>query len=210
MHVLSLPPAFVLSQDQTLKLKSSISTKSLRKLTEFLPPRVSPEKRYSPKHRQSRCLVLDRPEGQSAIMRSPQGHRRPRFSFFLHLSKSRSRQRRRQTSHQPAAQGAGFWRGRPPVRQNRAVDEAYLANPAPSVNTKLEEICSFFDVSFKAPGVEAKKERSQKQHCFCVVLARAAKNHPVTFEMGARGATRRRNTSRFKGSCVKPEGKHLT
>jgi hypothetical protein len=30
LHVLSLPPAFVLSQDQTLKLKSSISTVSTR------------------------------------------------------------------------------------------------------------------------------------------------------------------------------------
>ena len=36
LHVLSLPPAFVLSQDQTLKLKDLISTKSLRKLTEYL------------------------------------------------------------------------------------------------------------------------------------------------------------------------------
>ena len=32
LHVLSLPPAFVLSQDQTLKLKDLISTKSLRKI----------------------------------------------------------------------------------------------------------------------------------------------------------------------------------
>ena len=45
MHVLSLPPAFVLSQDQTLKLKEfDLDYMSLRKLTEHLSLQVSPER----------------------------------------------------------------------------------------------------------------------------------------------------------------------
>jgi hypothetical protein len=88
---------------------------------------------------------------------------------------------------------------------NRAVDEAYLANPSPSVNNNLKEFFSFFEVSFKVSAVETKKERSQKQHCFCVVFARGVKNDPVTFVMSARGTIERLNCFRVGGSCRKPK-----
>ena len=83
LHVLSLPPAFVLSQDQTLKLKDLISTISLRKLTETYSLTSVSTKRDVAHQNVDRSM-----SSRSVHKTDPQGHRRPRFSFFLHLSKS--------------------------------------------------------------------------------------------------------------------------
>ena len=75
----------------------------------------------------------------------PQGHRRLRFSFFLHLSKSKSRPTgQEQEPAQPSRLAAGEPRG--PVRAAiavAAVDEPYLDQPARPVNSprKLSEGC---------------------------------------------------------------------
>ena len=89
MHVLSLPPAFVLSQDQTLKLMRSDWLAGHARIDEnfhtasFARCRFySLSKREPPK---SRCGTI----GQTVVPASPC---RPRFSFFhIQFSKNRNR-----------------------------------------------------------------------------------------------------------------------
>jgi hypothetical protein len=73
---------------------------------------------------------FDRPEGRSA--RTPP----PTLLFSLHLSKNRclvwDEDKPRISS---MLKGTSFWRLRQPARENRAVDEVYLDQPAASVNT---------------------------------------------------------------------------
>ena len=105
MHVLGLPPAFVLSQDQTLKLKSLIlvwlggfSKESLRNghLHTTAPPLRSPQAR---RHgdglkRRIRQSVASTNRFARALPRSrwagPPGLRRLRFPFFYSVVKERS------------------------------------------------------------------------------------------------------------------------
>jgi hypothetical protein len=93
LHVLSLPPAFALSQDQTLKLKSEIIwliTRYALGRSEEQPidgvhigsnperpePSCELETRFKPIH----STPTKTPS--RASLRDPQGHGRPRFSFF--------------------------------------------------------------------------------------------------------------------------------
>jgi hypothetical protein len=171
--VLSLPPAFVLSQDQTLKLKDLISTKSLRKLTEYLPSLGFPKAVYSPKHRQRSMSSFT-----AIVSNRPQGHRRLRFSFSSSLVKEPSSPTGDEEEPQTARPSLGTVRslkrsGQTPP-QWPAVDEPYLSHTRTHVNTKIKEIRFFFEVYFSVPEVETKKYRSQKHRCFCVVLSRTA------------------------------------
>jgi hypothetical protein len=146
LHVLSLPPAFVLSQDQTLKLKDLISTKSLRKLTEYLPSLGFPKAVYSPKHRQ-RSMYLT-----AIVSNRPQGHRRLRFSFSSSLVKEPSSPTGDEEEPQTARPSLGTVRslkrsGQTPP-QWPAVDEPYLSHTRTHVNTKIKEICFGFCALF--------------------------------------------------------------
>jgi hypothetical protein len=134
LHVLSLPPAFVLSQDQTLKLKDLISTKSLRKLTECHPLQVSPERWYSPKHRLGRCR-LDNPK----IVRKDTAA----YASLsrLHLSKSTRLNRDAKTAGpapprpEPSAQADTRPRkDRRQPHQEPAADEPDISSPPSPVN----------------------------------------------------------------------------
>jgi hypothetical protein len=59
-------------------------------LIDRAPPSVGfPTAVYSPKHRSGRCLLMTVHKDRPRFKEPPQGHRRLRFSFFLHLSKSR-------------------------------------------------------------------------------------------------------------------------
>jgi len=72
----------------------------------------------------------------------PQGHRRLRFSFSLHLSKNTRLTETKKNPKNPSLpeKGAqGLEAVRPPVAWNRAVDEHYLDNPTLNVNTQNEE-----------------------------------------------------------------------
>ena len=86
MHVLSLPPAFALSQDQTLKLEVIQSARSSRIdgahniATAFPPHDCELPKRKTAEVSSTQPNPKVRPD--------PQGLRRPRFSFHIHLSKS--------------------------------------------------------------------------------------------------------------------------
>jgi hypothetical protein len=86
LHVLSLPPAFALSQDQTLKFWMRFEPAKSQRLTRFRhlqdcsrSPWVLNLKRVTAEvssDRSVRKVALSRESG-------PQGLRRPRFSFFL-------------------------------------------------------------------------------------------------------------------------------
>jgi hypothetical protein len=137
LHVLSLPPAFVLSQDQTLKLKNLISTKSLRKLTEYLLTVGFPTAVYSPKRKIGR-YSLDRPKGQSA--RTPP----PTLLFLSSLVKEQipsTPDKNRNPRYPPAFQqeNPGPLTAATAVA---AVDEPYLVQPAGPVNSPRTEIRS--------------------------------------------------------------------
>ncbi|SCM78529.1 conserved hypothetical protein [uncultured Pleomorphomonas sp.] len=88
LHVLSLPPAFVLSQDQTLMFKESIpksqvhSTRSFH-LSSILPDKAKTETLSRNVHSglSSSWHIPQPPKGSDNVPTSPK--RRPRFSFFL-------------------------------------------------------------------------------------------------------------------------------
>ncbi|WP_210334515.1 hypothetical protein, partial [Ensifer sp. ENS10] len=85
-HVLSLPPAFVLSQDQTLKLRiQSLALRHVlnrRELTPFFNQHQSENR-----HQENRCSLLLKRDRQSLFpkepFRVPHELRRPRFSFSI-------------------------------------------------------------------------------------------------------------------------------
>ncbi len=62
----------------------------------------------------------------------------------------------------PPPKGASFPRLRRSVPQNRAVDEAYLANPNPDVNNNPKSFLRTSEDDFQAAQVQTKKSRSQK------------------------------------------------
>ena len=90
--MLSLPPAFVLSQDQTLMLRIQSLAKITFEIDEnFTPVLQSPSKRKGPK---TSVTSLDKRDRQSLFQwTSPKARprpRRPRFSFFsIQLSNNR-------------------------------------------------------------------------------------------------------------------------
>ena len=100
MHVLSLPPAFVLSQDQTLKFNTDMvaectfayideKTTQISKLTEINRDRKSSHKKTCTHRKSSTSTRLT-----SSF--SSQEPRRPRFSFFcLHNVKELTHRRHR-------------------------------------------------------------------------------------------------------------------
>ena len=91
LHVLGLPPAFALSQDQTLKLKSSISTKSQNVLDRVL----------TMARRFHRTCELSKRKDKADVSLVPHAspHRAARtpppafLSLSLNLSKSKGQQR---------------------------------------------------------------------------------------------------------------------
>ena len=92
MHVLSLPPAFVLSQDQTLMLR----IQSLAKITFEIDENFTPVLQSLPLRKNPKTSVtsLDKRDRQSLFQwtgpKSRPRPRRPRFSFFsIQLSKNR-------------------------------------------------------------------------------------------------------------------------
>ena len=92
LHVLSLPPAFVLSQDQTLMLRIQSLAKITFEIDEnFTPVLQSLSLRKDPK---TSVTSLDKRDRQSLFqgqdLNPVRGPRRPRFSFFyLQLSNNR-------------------------------------------------------------------------------------------------------------------------
>ena len=129
LHVLGLPPAFALSQDQTLKLKSSISTKSQNVLDRVLTiaRRFHPACELSKRKDQSMSL-------SSCTSCSPQGHRRLRFS----LSVSTCQRAKALVKRAPGPPH----RGRPSggrALKRRPVDEPYLARLDPDVNSNRQQ-----------------------------------------------------------------------
>ena len=86
LHVLGLPPAFVLSQDQTLKLNEIFDRLwSLRIIdrvpsTLIIQPISRPARQLASLIKRSTAEVSFR---SSSYLDKPQGHRRLRFSFFL-------------------------------------------------------------------------------------------------------------------------------
>ena len=102
LHVLGLPPAFALSQDQTLKLKSSISTKSQNVLDRVLTiaRRFHPACELSKRKDQSMSL-------SSCTSCSPQGHRRLRFSLSVSTcQRAKALKRKRHPHGAPGSTGA--------------------------------------------------------------------------------------------------------
>src|SRR3954471_10985355 len=96
LHVLSLPPAFALSQDQTLKLDLKLLNRLITTFDEvppYLPPSIHIED--DPIFvRRSWCNLCKRVPPKSFVQPQPlktevfsdrdsQGLRRPRFSFFI-------------------------------------------------------------------------------------------------------------------------------
>src|SRR5690606_12739637 len=86
LHVLSLPPAFVLSQDQTLKLRHPILAYGHVWIDENITPKHSSAKHQNAK----RNISLETcPPKSRMVPFSPEGHPktaslcRPRFSFFF-------------------------------------------------------------------------------------------------------------------------------
>jgi len=96
---------------------------------------------YSPKHRTGRCLVLQRSENR------PQGHRRLRFFFLLHLSKSTPAPPGADNEDPRTVQPA-LRRPNPRSPRQMAANprppsmKLYLAKPAPNVNNNFEVFCS--------------------------------------------------------------------
>ena len=91
MHVLSLPPAFVLSQDQTLMLRIQSLAKITFEIDEnFTPVLQRQSLRNDPK---TSVTSLDKRDRQSLFLdrlKTDPRPRRPRFSFFsIQLSKNR-------------------------------------------------------------------------------------------------------------------------
>jgi len=117
---------------------------------------------YSPKHRTGRCLVLQRSENR------PQGHRRLRFFFLLHLSKS--------TPAPPGADNEDPRTVQPALRRpNPRSPRQMAANPRPPsmnkgllepgrrVNTHFEEIPKYFRVIRRTPQSRQSKTAPGKQ-----------------------------------------------
>ena len=109
---------------------------------------------YSPKHRLGRCILT------TTLSGSPQGHRRLRFSFFLHLSKSRSRleeTRRRTSSPHPHHQC------RDPEASIRTTTpwppsmKMYLAKLVSDVNNNFEV---FFSSFFRSTNLQYSRQTS--------------------------------------------------
>jgi hypothetical protein len=152
LHVLSLPPAFVLSQDQTLKLKNLISTVVTTQIDRVHLTPTDVEAVYSPKHRTGRCLFM-------IVKNDPQGHRRLRFSFFLHLSKSKSRPHRtekRNPTTPPASQRQSPEASSPAPHAVAAVDEAISNRTRRSGQHSFRRFSEFFECSSapRATGTE--------------------------------------------------------
>jgi hypothetical protein len=139
LHVLGLPPAFVLSQDQTLTFKEFNLDKLTAELTELTCRPAFPPARCSLKKNAASPISLSSHPHQG---NSPQGHRRPRFSFSsLNLSKSSIfRCEEASTDEKPArADRSKFFThsqeaSAPPLQQRR--DEPDLGSPPSPVNTR--------------------------------------------------------------------------
>src|SRR6202045_788705 len=90
LHVLSLPPAFALSQDQTLKLDLKLLNRLITTFDE-VPPYLlnaihianNDGVTYVNVYRRSLSSSLNTQRPKSLSNRDSQGLRRPRFSFFI-------------------------------------------------------------------------------------------------------------------------------
>ena len=134
MHVLSLPPAFVLSQDQTLKLKEFDLDFHSTQIDRVLPGFAFPQTRwYSPKHRLGRYRL-------GPLSRAtPQGHRRPRFSLSYSLVKEQHRQMRSDLLQRPFAPDRVLIR---PGRCKAPKSSAPSVLAAPSMDVGLQQTLS--------------------------------------------------------------------
>ena len=85
LHVLSLPPAFVLSQDQTLMFKSSFpnSQVHLTRSIPILPSRARPKRSLFKKRKPGSLALLGTTLSRRTDPVPTSPKRRPRFSFFL-------------------------------------------------------------------------------------------------------------------------------
>ena len=167
MHVLGLPPAFVLSQDQTLKLKVSILVLAWRLSKESLRNGHLHTKRILPGLPRTRCaMVMAETQRSPESVRSakrlrasmdPPGLRRLRFSFFNPLVKERSG---RSGHNAPARHSAAPSRGKrepSPGRPREASCQSgdclptaahqYMAREAPVINLNHDP-CQRLDEEF--------------------------------------------------------------
>jgi hypothetical protein len=140
LHVLSLPPAFVLSQDQTLKFKEfNLDCVTTQIDRAPLTPAFPPERCTHQKHRSGRCLL-------SKVAKATRKDTAAYASLSrLHLSKSTAPQPRRQTDRHnpPAKPEEGDRLSRKPNRarlSDGAVDEPDISSPQPPVNPNPKEI----------------------------------------------------------------------
>ena len=147
LHVLGLPPAFALSQDQTLKLKSSISTKSQNVLDRVLTiaRRFHPACELSKRKDKADVSLVPHASPHRAARTPP-----PAFlSLSLNLSKSKGTPLRapgRPTGEDPQAlhsEHPGHPTGEDPPEgralKRRPVDDPYLATPDPHVNSNRQQ-----------------------------------------------------------------------
>jgi hypothetical protein len=146
LHVLSLPPAFVLSQDQTLKFKEfnldCVTTQIDRVHTASAFP---PTGGTHQKHRSGRCLSSD-PKGSPGDQRSPARTPPPTLLSLVFTCQRAKRlsQDAKRTNTTPAGQtGRGDRLSRKPNRarqSDNAVDEPDISSPKPPVNPAPQEI----------------------------------------------------------------------
>ena len=103
MHVLSLPPAFVLSQDQTLKLR--IQSLALRHVTESTRTHTRLKR---PESLKNEVLSLDKRDRQSLFQgqsfQTVRDTPPPTFLFLLDLQLSKNRRKLSRLNQSPKAQ----------------------------------------------------------------------------------------------------------
>jgi hypothetical protein len=140
LHVLSLPPAFVLSQDQTLKFKEfNLDCVTTQIDRAPLTPAFPPERCTHQKHRSGRCLLSQWPK--------PPARTPPPTLLSLVFTCQRARRlnqdAKRTDTTPPAKPEEGDRLSRKPNRarlSDGAVDEPDISSPQPPVNPNPKEI----------------------------------------------------------------------
>ena len=159
MHVLSLPPAFVLSQDQTLKLKNLISTIVTTQIDRVHPSPTLRPKRCT--HQSIRSVDVS----SGDLLRSPARTPPPTLLFSsqqCHRACLTRDWKEPQAPRPPLRAVQDLRLPRHQLLKNRAVDEAYLVQGPVPVNSIRKENSKIFFVFASAAQVQAKQCRSQK------------------------------------------------
>jgi hypothetical protein len=158
LHVLSLPPAFVLSQDQTLKFKEfNLDCVTTQIDRAPLTPAFPPERCTHQKHRSGRCLSSN-PVGSPSDQRSPARTPPPTLLSLVFTCQRARRlsQDAKRTDITPAGQtGRGDRLSRKPNRarhSDSAVDEPDISSPEPPVNPARKEILGVQVFSLRGVG----------------------------------------------------------